>query len=601
MKFQMLPAQTQVPMLLAAIALFPASGCDEPEARVSSPTEHATSTPSVPAIELRRIDPPATPGALALSPAPGRGEVLATWIEPVSDEVHRVRFATLSGSPPRWSEAVAIVESERVLPNSVDFPVPARATDGDYYATLLMRGRSRHASNVHLARSTDGASWRDLGPVHEDRSDTEHGHASLFRDGASLRALWLDGGASVDGGPMAIRTAVIGSDGSLAAREVLDPRVCDCCQTTGASTPDGAFVAYRDRSVTEVRDIAAVHQIAGGWSSAATVHDDGWTIRGCPVNGPQADARGRAVAVAWYTEGEPGSRVRVAFSDDAGATFGSPVDVDAAAPAGRVDVVWLEGGSVLVAWLGAAGDGGPVRVRLRRVSPDRRLGAVVNAASVGERAVGVPRLARFGREMLLAWAESGPPRRVRAALFDPATVPAPAGAAPPAPGAVRARGLALGTPLPDVHVASLDGETLDLGGLRGTPTVVSFFASWCEPCREEFPLLSRLAREHPDALRVVGVSIDEGPSSSVATFAREHELGYAVAHDPGGEAAGAFGVPPIPATFVFDAAGELTFAARGGGGDLLEALPAAVASALASASDHEGGAGHGGHGYGHGH
>ncbi|HBQ10309.1 MAG TPA: hypothetical protein DEF51_03640, partial [Myxococcales bacterium] len=79
----------------------------------------------------------------------------------MSEEVHRVRFARLRGSPPRWSAAATVVESERVLPNSVDFPIPARAADGNYYATLLMRGQSRHASHVHLARSSDGTTWRD--------------------------------------------------------------------------------------------------------------------------------------------------------------------------------------------------------------------------------------------------------------------------------------------------------------------------------------------------------------------------------------------------------------------------------------------------------
>lgn len=513
-----------------------------------------------------------------------------------------MRFATLSGSPPHWGPAATVIESERVLPNSVDFPIPARAADGAFYATLLMRGTSRHASHVHLARSTDGASWRDLGPVHEDRSDTEHGHASLFRDGASLRALWLDGRATADGGSMAIRTALVGPNGALSARETLDERVCDCCQTAGTSTSDGAFIAYRDRGVTEVRDIASVHRADGAWSAPATVHDDGWTIRGCPVNGPQTDARGRAVVVAWYTDAEAGPRVRAAFSDDRGAKFGAPVDVDADGPVGRVDVLWLSDGSALVAWLGAGTDDDGVHVRLRRVASDRRLGPIVNAASVGARPLGVPRLANLGEDVLLAWAEAGPPRRVRAALFDPTNVPAPAGAAPATPAAaVRERGLGLGTLLPDIAVSGLDGDALDLGELRGTPTVISFFASWCEPCREEFSLLGRLAREHEGALRVVGVSIDEGTSAAVAAFAREHDLRYTIAHDRGGSAAGAFGVPPIPATFVFDAGGELTFAMRGGGTELLEALPGAVASALESASDHEGGDGHGDHGHGHGH
>ena len=572
-----------------ALTTLALAGCDDPPPSSSADDRPAPRGSVAPALDLRPVDPPAEPGAVALSPASSGEAVIGTWIEPVSDEVHRVRFATLRGSPPRWSAATTVVESERVLASSVDFPIPARAADGTYFATLLMRGRERHASHVHLARSPDGVAWRDLGPVHQDDTETEHGHASLFRDGHSLRALWLDGRAWVEGGPMAIRTAVVGSDGELAQREVLDPRVCDCCQTAGVTTEAGPFVAYRDRSVTEVRDVSTVRRSAGRWSPPATVHDDGWRIQGCPVNGPQADARGRAVAVTWYTEGEPGPRVRVAFSDDAGATFGGPVDVDTAAPVGRVDVIWIDDASVLVAWLGVPEAGGAIGVRLRRVSRGRRVGAIVDAVNLGgERAVGVPRLSRFGQRMLLAWGEAGPPRRVRAALFDPTSVAAPTSVAPPAPAAVLAAGLALGTPLPDVEVARVEGGMLDLGELRGTPTVVSFFATWCEPCRGEFPLLARLASEHGEGLRVVGVSIDEAPPATVAAFAREHGLRYLVAHDTGGDVAGAFGVPPIPATFVFDAAGELAFAHRGGGAELLEALPRAVAAALRSASEQDG-------------
>ena len=123
---------------------------------------------------------------------------------------------------------------------------------------------------------------------------------------------------------MSIRTALIGPDGTIGAAAVLDERVCDCCQTAGAATPEGTFVAYRDRSDAEMRDLASVRRVGEIWTPPAAVHNDSWTIRGCPMNGPQVAASGRRVALAWYTEGD-GARVRVAFSEDAGAHFGAPV------------------------------------------------------------------------------------------------------------------------------------------------------------------------------------------------------------------------------------------------------------------------------------
>lgn len=595
----------------AVLGLLLAIGCGEGEARpTASEPPGASATSDQPARASRAggvhsvaVDPPAIEGAIALSPVAAGDDVIATWIEPVEGEVHRVRFAILDGATRRWSAASSVVESADVLASSTDFPIPVRAASSAYFTTLLMRGREPHASFVHVATSRDGVEWRRLGAVHDDATETEHGHASIFAEGDAVRALWLDGRAWVTGGPMSIRTALVGADGTIGAAAMLDARVCDCCQTAGATTPDGTFVAYRDRSDVEVRDIASVRRAGERWTAPAGVHGDGWTIRGCPVNGPQVAASGRRIALAWYTEGD-GARVRVAFSENAGAQFGAPVDVDAARPAGRVDVEWTDDGTALVGWLGTAEDG-EVSVRLRRVAPDRRVGAAVEVARVGaHQALGVPRLARLGSDVVVAWAEMGPPRRVRAATVDPDEVPAPSGEAPAAPVAADPSRIGLGAPLPDIALTDLEGGAVSLASFRGRPVVISFFATWCEPCRQEFPLLSQIAREHAEHVHVIGVSLDERSREEVAEFARAHALGYTVLHDPDGSSSRSFGVPPIPATFVFDAHGTLSYRRAGGGPDLLRELPEAVASALRAptpAHGEHGGAAHGGHGPEHQH
>ncbi len=587
----------------AVLGLLLSIGCGEGEARPTASEPPRTSATSdeparvSPAARIHpvAIDPPAIEGAIALSPVAAADDVIATWIEPLEGEVHRVRFATLDGATRRWSAPSTIVESADVLASSSDFPIPVRSASGAYYTTLLIRGREPHASFVHLATSRDGVEWRQLGAVHDDTTETEHGHASIFAEGDAVRALWLDGRAWVTGGPMSIRTALVGADGTIGAAAVLDERVCDCCQTAGAVTAEGTFVAYRDRSNAEVRDIASVRRAGESWTAPAAVHGDGWTIRGCPVNGPQVAASGRRIALAWYTEGD-GARVRVAFSEDGGAHFGAPVDLDAARPAGRVDVEWTDDGTALVTWLGTREDG-EVSVQLRRVAPDRRVGTAVDLARVGaQRALGVPRLARLGSDVVVAWAEAGPPRRIRAAIVDTDDVPAPSGEAPAAPIAADPSRIGLGAPLPDITLTGLDGGAVPLASFRGRPVVISFFATWCEPCRQEFPLLSQIAREHGDHVHVIGVSLDERPREQVAEFARAHALGYTVLHDPDGSSSRSFGVPPIPATFVFDARGTLTYRRAGGGLDLLSELPEAVATALRGPT-----AQHGEHGHGHQH
>src|SRR3977135_2053186 len=66
--------------------------------------------------------------------------------------------------------------------------------------------------------------------------------------------------------------------------------------------------------------------------------------------------------------------------------------------------------------------------------------------------------------------------------------------------------IAKGQPVPNVRGTTLDGQPAALAALRGHPVFINFWASWCVPCRSEFPLLSTMAQEHGrDGLVIVGV------------------------------------------------------------------------------------------------
>jgi len=69
--------------------------------------------------------------------------------------------------------------------------------------------------------------------------------------------------------------------------------------------------------------------------------------------------------------------------------------------------------------------------------------------------------------------------------------------------------LRVGQPAPGITLDTLDGRHLSLEDLRGKTVIVTFWATWCEPCRDELPLLSRYAQEHAsDNLVVLGFSLD---------------------------------------------------------------------------------------------
>ncbi|MDQ3802947.1 MAG: glycoside hydrolase, partial [Acidobacteriota bacterium] len=316
--------------------------------------------------------------------------------------------------------------------NWADFPSVIALPDGSLAAHWLVKsGPGTYAYDVNISRSQDGGkTWGKPVVPHTDGTQTEHGFVSLIPlpDGR-LGAVWVDGRATKDvpegheeKGPlpvsMQLRYAAIDAGGRLSDEAVLDERICECCQTSAAMTSDGPIAAYRDRSEREVRDISFVRQRDGGWGEPRPVHADNWEINGCPVNGPSVAADGRRVALAWYTEAGDSPRVQLAFSGDAGATFGTPVRVDDGEAMGRVDVVMLADGSALVCWM-AGGAGGTGANKVRRVAPDGTLGPVaVIAETEASRASGFPRMARTGDTVYFAWTQFGKPSQVRTATAD---------------------------------------------------------------------------------------------------------------------------------------------------------------------------------------
>jgi len=107
--------------------------------------------------------------------------------------------------------------------------------------------------------------------------------------------------------------------------------------------------------------------------------------------------------------------------------------------------------------------------------------------------------------------------------------------------------------LPDFVLPGLDGKPRRLSDFRGRPLLVNFWASWCEPCRREIPLLKELRHRAGGAIEVVGVAIDSPDAAQ--KYARESGIDYPVlVGEQGGlEAAAAFGIEPVLPFTVFSA------------------------------------------------
>ena len=127
--------------------------------------------------------------------------------------------------------------------------------------------------------------------------------------------------------------------------------------------------------------------------------------------------------------------------------------------------------------------------------------------------------------------------------------------APTAPPAVKV--YEPGTPAPPLRLEGLDGRPVDLAALRGRPVVVNFWATWCEPCVREFPLLAKAAAAHrDDRLAVVGVLTGDRPGEARA-FVRRHGATWPVGVDADGSTAAAWRAVGLPHTYFIRPDGTL--------------------------------------------
>jgi hypothetical protein len=149
-----------------------------------------------------------------------------------------------------------------------------------------------------------------------------------------------------------------------------------------------------------------VSRLEGGkWTPTTVVAADKWQIDFCPVNGPALSARGRDVAIAWFTVKNDLGQAYAAFSSDAGRTWTAPQRLDDAGSLGRVDIEMLDDGTAVASWVEYAE--GKTDLRLRRIDRSGARSAAQPIVAVsGGRASGFPRMARQGDDLIFAWSES---------------------------------------------------------------------------------------------------------------------------------------------------------------------------------------------------
>lgn len=120
-------------------------------------------------------------------------------------------------------------------------------------------------------------------------------------------------------------------------------------------------------------------------------------------------------------------------------------------------------------------------------------------------------------------------------------------------GGAGAAPLAVGKPAPLFDTFDLTGAPVRLSQFRGHEVLVNFWASWCIPCKQEFPLLQAALAHHP-GLVVLGI-VHQDSSANARAFMRTRDATWPAVVDPQNQIAGAYRVNGIPVTVAVDASG----------------------------------------------
>ena len=123
--------------------------------------------------------------------------------------------------------------------------------------------------------------------------------------------------------------------------------------------------------------------------------------------------------------------------------------------------------------------------------------------------------------------------------------PAPQSAAP-----------AIGAAAIPFDLKTLEGKSAGLETFRGKPLVISFFASWCDPCREEMPLVNELAAKAGGNYHVLGIAVED-TRAAVTEYVKEARLVFPIALDLNSTVKRAYRIFGPPATFFIDGQGVL--------------------------------------------
>lgn len=336
------------------------------------------------------------------------GSLSLSWISLSNENNATLNFSQFKKG--KWIKPKTIANGSDWFVNWADFPAHAINEDLIITSYLKKSASGTYTYDVILnLQKLSGEKLKDDFKLNTDGIQAEHGFVSIVPNNKKgFFITWLDGRNTIqkkpdgDHKPMTIRFAEITNKGDIINESELDAAACDCCQTSIAATNKGPIVVYRDRSDQEVRDIYSVRNVNGVWKDPNPVHNDGWIINGCPVNGPKVAVKSKNLAVAWFTASDDNPRVNVSFSKTNGDSFNTPLKVNDHSAIGRVDVAFLNDDEVIVSYMEV--DDIKAYLRIKKVSVNGEVSEPITISEIdGGRNTGVPQLEVINNEIFIVW------------------------------------------------------------------------------------------------------------------------------------------------------------------------------------------------------
>jgi len=124
-----------------------------------------------------------------------------------------------------------------------------------------------------------------------------------------------------------------------------------------------------------------------------------------------------------------------------------------------------------------------------------------------------------------------------------------------------AGGLKTGDLFPDLGGFKLEGKLPD--SLKGKVVLVDFWASWCEPCKQSFPVMEDLHKRYAEkGLIIIAVNVDENRADMEA-FLKKNNVSFSILRDGGQKLVDKTGIATMPSSFLIDREGKVRFAHTG--------------------------------------